>query len=104
MSDKEFTFSHLGLYIVIAYSFSWIFWLPQVLHINHIANLSEIFVWVVGFIASWGPFVASFLVTFIVRGKEGVKVLFKRGADINFNKKWLLPTFLSSQYGPVPRF
>jgi len=92
--EKEFTFTYLGLYIGIAYAFSWLFWLPQVLSVNQVVNLPDIFVWIVGFIAPWGPFVSSFMVMFIVRGKEGVKAFFKRGADINFNKKWFLPTFL----------
>jgi len=92
-SNKPIT-RDLFLYVVIAYAFSWIFWLPQVLSSNRLLELPEFFVYIVGFVAPFGPLVAAFSVTYLKQGKEATKELLRRGADYRFGKRWLIPLFL----------
>lgn len=82
------------LYAVVAYAFSWIFWLPQVLDSNHVMELPHSLVYMVGFVAPFGPLVAAFSLTYLTEGKEAVEKLLKRGADHRFGKIWLIPLFL----------
>ncbi|MCW1296499.1 MAG: CPBP family intramembrane metalloprotease [Candidatus Parvarchaeota archaeon] len=68
-------------FFLIAFGWSWIFWLLEILWDIHL------------FVAPFGPFVAAFLLTYLNEGKDGVITLLKRGLDFNFKKIWLVPIF-----------
>ena len=44
--------------------------------------------------AAWGPTVATFCLTYLNEGTEGIKTLLKRATDPSFSKIWWLPTIL----------
>ena len=93
IEHNKFEIRNLCLYVVIAYAFSWIFWLPQVLSSNKLLAPSYS-VYIVGFIAPFGPLVAAFSLTYLKEGKESVEKLLRRGANYKFRKRWLIPLFL----------
>ena len=72
---------NLSLFFVIAFAWSWLFWLPEVLWNSRM------------YIAPFGPTVSAFLLTYADEGVRGVKNLLKRGVDFHFRKIWLIPIF-----------
>ncbi len=66
--ESRFKIRSLLLYVAIAYAFSWIFWLPQVLAANGVISWS-FFAYICGFIAPFGPFVAAITITYRTEGK-----------------------------------
>lgn len=84
---------NLSFYFSVAYAFSWIFWLPQVLRDNGLLAPSN-FTYVVGFVAPFGPLVAAFSVTYLREGKKEVIIFLKRGVDFKNIKIWFIPLFL----------
>ncbi|MGD8402044.1 MAG: CPBP family intramembrane metalloprotease [Anaerolineales bacterium] len=94
---KEISNRKLTYFFIFTFAFSWILWLPQVLKFNGFLGLPDI-VGLPGMFAPFGPAVAAFFLVWRDDGKEGVKVLWKRGWQQNFRKVWLLPTLL---LGPV---
>ena len=94
-SEQEiFKVGSFILYVVLAYGFSWAFWLPQVLASNGFTQWS-FFSYFVGFIAPFGPTIASFLVTIWSEGRNAAKTLLGRGTKYKFGK-WVFPLFLFS--------
>jgi membrane protease YdiL (CAAX protease family) len=87
---------NLLLYFIIAFAFTWLFWILEALAMRGMLGTS-IFV---DFLlsphnpAAWGPFVAAFLLTYLRTGRDGVIKLLRRGIDFRFNKVWLIPTLL----------
>jgi len=87
---------NLWLFFIIAYAFSWLFWIPDALAANGVPIPSA----VVGFLASpfnpaaFGPLVAALLLTFRNERLVGVINLLKRGLDFRFKKVWLVPIFV----------
>ena len=75
---------NLWLFFLIAFAWSWLFWLPAV-----IWNLNLL----LSVVAS-GPSIAAFLLTYMSEGKNGVKNLLRRAIDHKFRKVWLIPMFL----------
>lgn len=73
---------NLWLFFVIAFAWSWLFWLPEVLYGYRL------------YIAPFGPTIAAFLLTYVNEGRSGTKNLLKRGVDFRFRKIWLIPIFL----------
>jgi hypothetical protein len=79
MPKREFETRNLLLFLLITFAWSWGFWLPEIL-------------WDVRlFAAPFGPMVGALVMTYMNRGFEGVKALFKRGVDFGFGKIWLVP-------------
>lgn len=84
---------HLWLFFLLAYAFSWLFWVPQALA----ANGTSLPAGVAAFLASsfnpaaFGPLVAALVLTALDSGWKGVLGLLKRGVDLRFRKIWLLP-------------
>lgn len=72
----------LAIFILVAFAWSWLFWLPEVLW-----NIRL-------YLAPFGPTLAAFFLTYVAEGKGGAKELFKRGFSFNFKKIWFLPIFL----------
>ncbi len=75
---------NLWLFFLIAFAWSWLFWLPAV-----IWNLNLL----LSVVAS-GPSIAAFLLTYMSEGKNGIKNLLRRAIDYKFRKVWLIPMFL----------
>ncbi len=86
----------LWLYFLIAYAFSWAFWIPAALAARWVvmpAGLAD-------FLASplnpaaFGPLFSALLLTLLQQGWKGVLLLLKRGIDFRFKKIWLLAILL----------
>lgn len=87
---------NLLLFFVITFIFSWMFWIPKSL-ISHgfiFPTSLENFILSPFNPAAFGPFVAAFILTYLIKGKNGVLNLLKRGINYRFSKKWLIPIFL----------
>ncbi|MCL5068106.1 MAG: CPBP family intramembrane metalloprotease [Thaumarchaeota archaeon] len=82
------------LYVVVAYGFSWAFWLPQVLASNGFMQWS-FFSYIVGFIAPFGPTVSAFSITYWSEGRDAAKSLLRRGSKYRLGK-WFFPLFMLS--------
>jgi hypothetical protein len=87
----------LVFYFVIAFAFSWAIWIPQALVSTGLVSLPQ---WISSFLfspynpAPFGPFVAAFLLTYLMEGRRGVGRLLKQGAAYRFKKIWYIPIFL----------
>ncbi|MEM3357083.1 MAG: CPBP family intramembrane glutamic endopeptidase [Candidatus Bathyarchaeia archaeon] len=81
---------------MIAFLFSWAFWVPQALvstsSLSVPSFLSD-FLFSPFNPAAFGPLVSAFSLTYLNEGKEGVKNLLKRGIDYKFGKKWFIVIF-----------
>lgn len=73
---------NLLLFFLIAFAWSWLFWMSEVLWSFHL------------YLAPFGPTISAFLLPYIQEGRNGVKDLLKRGLDFQFRKIWLVPIFL----------
>lgn len=96
MRQSKFERCNLCLYFLIAFIFSWIFWIPQALVSNGLLSLPSIladFLFSPFNPAAFGPLVSAFSLTYLNEGKEGMKNLLKRGINYKFNKKWYIPIF-----------
>lgn len=81
---------NLVAFFVLTFGWSWVFWTPEVLVAQGIADVPR----QSGHIAPFGPTVAAFMLTFLTRGRAGVIRLAKRGIDSGFRNRWLLPCLL----------
>jgi uncharacterized protein len=75
---------NLLLFFLIAFGWSWLFWLPVVMwDLNLLLS-----------VMASGPSVSAFLLTYLSEGKNGLKNLLRRAIDYKIRKVWLVPTFL----------
>lgn len=81
---------NLVAFFVLTFAWSWVFWAPEVLVAQGIADVPR----QSSQIAAFGPTVAAFVLTFLNRGRAGVIRFAKRGIDFGFRKRWLLPILL----------
>lgn len=111
--------SNVWIFVLMAYGFTWLFWVPDALIAQGIWNAPA---GVKNLLAGpfnlgpWGPLVAAVAITFLFQGGSGVKELLKRGLMIRLGKWWwvILLTFpvlmggslgLSVIFGnPAPEF
>lgn len=68
----------LLFFFLIAFAWSWFFWLLEMWGLNL-------------YVAPFGPFVAAFLLTFMNDGEAGVKELLKKGFDPRIKGVWYIP-------------
>ncbi|MFO7928671.1 MAG: type II CAAX endopeptidase family protein [Candidatus Humimicrobiaceae bacterium] len=80
-------------YILVAFGFSWIIWLPGILASKGFFQLPISYTLLTG-IGAFGPLVAAFLLTSVKYGKKGIIELLKRSVSIGFRKIWLIPALL----------
>lgn len=94
MKQSKFKTRNLWLFFLIAFAFTWLFWILEALAIRGMLGTSIFVDFLVGpdNPAAWGPLVAAFLLTYQSTRKVGVIKLLKRGVDFRFNKIWWLPT------------
>jgi membrane protease YdiL (CAAX protease family) len=87
---------NLLLYFLIAFGFTWVFWIPEALAMRGLLRSSAL----VDFLlspnnpAAWGPFVSAILLTWWNERGGGVIGLLKRGVDYRFPRVWWIPTIL----------
>jgi membrane protease YdiL (CAAX protease family) len=84
----------LTLFFVIAFGWSWLFWLPDLLASTGTLKLPDLLRSIFSGIGVFGPTVAAFGLTYIRQGKSGVRQLWRHGWDLHFKKIWLLPTLV----------
>jgi hypothetical protein len=75
---------NLVLYFLVAFAWSWFFWIP----------MREAFGNSFYVIGVFGPFVSAFILAYFNQGTEGVKKLLKRGVDLGFGKKMVHTYFI----------
>jgi len=88
---------NVWLFFVIAFSFSWLFWVPLALAEQGFLSLPDgLYQFLSGSSnpAAYGPLVAALLMTAVYEGWSGVKALIKRGLDFKIGWKWYLVVFL----------
>ena len=87
---------NLLLFFLIAFGFTWLFWVPEALAMRGLLGSSIL----VDFLlsshnpAAWGPLVSAFLLTWWNERRGGVIKLLKRGVDYRFAKVWWIPLIL----------
>ena len=92
----------LLLFFILAFLWSWLFWLPKVLSTAGKLPLSGSIDFMLGAVAVFGPSIAAFSLSYRRKGFAGVRQLWKRGWDLRFKKIWLLPAlFLMPVIGVV---
>ena len=90
------TKSNVLVFVLIAFGFSWLFWIPEALIANNLWDAPEGLKNILGLnLAAWGPLVGAIVTTFIYQKGAGVKELLKRGFMIRLGKWWwiILLTF-----------
>jgi len=93
--SNEFTLRSLVMFFGITYLFSWLFWVPEALAANGVSVSPALNRFLSGPFnpAAYGPLVAAFILTLSDSGIKGIINLLKRGIDLRFGKKWLIPVF-----------
>ncbi len=83
-------------YVLLAYGFSWLLWIPLALAAQGLALPAGLHAFLEGPFnpAAFGPLVAALVMTLREGGGRGVLALLKRGVDLRFDKRWLLPILL----------
>ena len=84
VESNEHEDRNLVLYFLVAFAWSWFFWVP----------MSKAFGNSLYVIGAFGPFVSAFILTYFNQGKEGVKKLLKKGVNLGFGKRWFIPILL----------
>ena len=88
--------NELWLYVLIAFAFSWLFWVPQALISTCLLYVHPIisdFLFSTFNPAAFGPLVSAFSLSYLNEGAIGVKNLLKRIAYYKFDKVWYIPIF-----------
>jgi len=109
--------SNVWVFMLIAYGFSWLFWISEALIAQNIWIAPEGVKNILALnLGAWGPLFAAIVATFIYQRGAGVKELLKRGFMVRLGKWWwvVLLTFpiliggalaLSILFGnPAPEF
>jgi len=88
--------SNVWVFILIAFGFSWLFWIPEALIANNLWIAPEGVTNILALnLGAWGPLIAAIITTFIYQRIAGVKELLKRGLMVHLGKWWwvILLTF-----------
>ncbi|MFX1443891.1 MAG: CPBP family intramembrane glutamic endopeptidase [Promethearchaeota archaeon] len=95
---KEFEVRNLIFFVLIAFGWTWLFYLPSILSPTGGGRTStgniELHILILEIIGNFGPLVGAVSLTFINEGKEGVKQLWKRFWNFHIKKKWVIVIFL----------
>src|SRR5215204_4638629 len=77
----------LTFYFLIAFSFSWLMFLPAVLTYFGVLNLSDSLVGVLGVTGLLGPILSGFIMTAVTEGREGIRRWLRRIARRRVDRK-----------------
>ncbi len=100
---REFELRNLLLYLLIAFGWSWLWWLlftvgilemPAGIGTPNIDLVSAGPLVILIALTPFGPTIGSFVVTYITEGKTGVKKLWKRFWSTNLGLRWFLGILL----------
>jgi membrane protease YdiL (CAAX protease family) len=81
--------SNVWVFMLLAYGFSWLFWVPEALIANNLWVAPEIVKSILALnLGAWGPLFAAIVATFIYQRGAGVKELLKRGLMVRLGKWW----------------
>ena len=84
----------LVFYFLIAFSFSWLMFLPAVLTYYEILNLSPLIVGVLGIAGLLGPVLSGFIMTALTEGGPGIRRLLRRIVLWRVGLVWYLFTLI----------
>ena len=76
----------LVTFFLIAFIFTWLFWMPDALSKMGIIPASPLTG--LGFLGAFGPLIAAITLTAIHEKKAGLVALFRRAIDHHFKKQW----------------
>jgi len=93
VNNKKLQNNYLIHFFIIAFSITWLLFLPRVLSDNGFVTLPK-FLLGLSIFAPFGPSIAAFALAFKLGGWNKIKSLWKRGWDFSFEKKWLAVVFL----------
>ena len=89
MSVREISSNSLTYkYFIIAFTFSWIIWVPGILQSRGVIS-TPLHLYIFIIMGSFGPFISSFYLTYRNESKSGVKRLWKRGFNFKIPIRWL---------------
>lgn len=96
MIQTSGTSKRLWLFFLLAYGFSWLFWIPQALATDGAAIPAGVSAFLNSSFnpAAFGPLIAALVLTSLDEGWKGAMGLLKRGPDFRFKKIWLLAILL----------
>jgi uncharacterized protein len=81
--------SNVLVFVLIAFGFSWLFWIPEALIAQDIWSAPEGVAKILALnLGAWGPLIGALVTTFIYQRGAGVKELFKRGLMVRLGKWW----------------
>jgi membrane protease YdiL (CAAX protease family) len=78
------------VFVLIAYGFSWLFWIPEALIAQGWAAPEFVQNFVALNLGAWGPLVGALVTTFIYEGGAGLKKMLKSGINLRLGKWWLV--------------
>lgn len=92
MAEKPHAPNRLVGFFLLAYAFSWVFWIPQALDASGVAIPDGLARFLSSPLnpAAFGPLVAALVLSFADGGWKAMGALLKRGVDFRFRKVWLI--------------
>ena len=106
----------MWVFILIAFGFSWLFWIPEALIVQGWAAPEFVQNFVGLNLGAWGPLVGAIVTTLIFEGGAGLKKMLKSGINVRLGKWWLVgllifPILIGGALGlanlfgnPIPEF
>ena len=78
------------VFVLIAFGFSWLFWVPEALIAQGWAAPDFVQNFVALNLGAWGPLIGALVTTFIYEGGAGLKKMLKSGINVRLGKWWLV--------------
>lgn len=92
MDAQTSGFRNLVLYLVIAFGWAWLFWVPEALRQQGIIEIPQALagLHMEGQPAAWGPLIGAVVVAFLQNGLQGARDLFASMIRVKFSFWWYL--------------